>query len=49
MLSDAAPLDQPDENHDNGDHQQDVDEAAERETGDESQGPEDDEDDCNGH
>lgn len=46
---DVAPLDQPDEDHDDGGHKQDVDEATKREAGDEPQRPKDDEDDCNGH
>ena len=46
---DVAPLDQSDEDHDDGGHKQDVDEATKREAGDESQRPKDDEDDCNGH
>jgi hypothetical protein len=42
----AASLDNTDEYHDYGDHQQDMDESTERETGNETHRPEADEPGC---
>jgi len=45
----AASLDEADEHDDDGDHEQSVNEAAHGGTGHQSENPQYDEDDCDGH
>jgi len=48
-LQDTSPLNQPDENHDDGHDEQNMDESAHGGTGHQAKDPEEEKDDCDGH
>jgi hypothetical protein len=49
LSKNAASLNEPDQDHDDGDYQQDVDETSQRGTGHQTEEPQDEKDDCEGH